>query len=196
MTSQLLAAFGGTPTDQNQDGDQDPDAQPLRLTLIPSGYSDGAYSVIGQLAVPGSELTTATWDMGASVVSRRAVDGTSNRITVATRGAPVISQRAMTFSPVPFEVVAVAQVDYIESEDDYVQIHTQGRKLRKKQTLSELEELLPTGRFVRIHRCYLLNVDRLPRVEPYAKDSRVAVLTDGTRLPVSRSGYGRLRELL
>jgi len=93
-------------------------------------------------------------------------------------------------------VVPVARVDYIESEGDYVRVHTKGTGLRKKQRLNELEELLQPGRFVRVHRCYLLNVDRLSRLEPYAKDSRVAVLTDGTRLSVSRAGYARLKELL
>jgi hypothetical protein len=67
-----------------------------------------------------------------------------------------------------------------------------GRKLRKKQTLTELEQLMHSEHFVRIHRCYLLNVDRLSSLEPYAKDSRVAILTDGTRLPVSRSGCAGL----
>jgi hypothetical protein len=108
LTSKLLAAFAGPPTNRLDDRDRDAADSALRLTLIPSGYADGAYSVIVQLAVPGSELPTATWDMGASVVSRHAVEGTSNRITVATPGAPVISQRSMAFSPGPFEVVAVA----------------------------------------------------------------------------------------
>jgi len=49
---------------------------------------------------------------------------------------------------------------------------------------------------VRIHRSYLLNVERLARVELYAKDSRVAILADGTKLPVSRAGYQRLQVLL
>jgi two-component system LytT family response regulator len=49
---------------------------------------------------------------------------------------------------------------------------------------------------VRIHRSYLLNIERLARVEPYAKDSRIAILQDGTKLPVSRSGYTRLSALL
>jgi len=49
---------------------------------------------------------------------------------------------------------------------------------------------------VRIHRSYILNVERLTQVEPYGKDSRIAILRDGTRLPVSRLGYARLSELL
>jgi two-component system, LytTR family, response regulator len=49
---------------------------------------------------------------------------------------------------------------------------------------------------VRIHRSYVLNIDRLARLELYAKDSHAAILRDGTRLPVSRSGYARLSAVL
>ncbi len=93
-------------------------------------------------------------------------------------------------------VVPCAGIDYVEAQDDYVQIRAGELTLRKKQTLTELERSLNPKTFVRIHRCYLLNVTRLARIEPYAKDSRVAFLRDGTRLPVSRAGYGRLKEFL
>ena len=66
----------------------------------------------------------------------------------------------------------------------------------KDQTLGSAEANLDPARFVRIHRSYLLNIDRIARVELYAKDSRVAILRDGTRLPVSRAGYARLAKLL
>jgi two-component system LytT family response regulator len=59
-----------------------------------------------------------------------------------------------------------------------------------------LEELLDPACFIRIHRSYILNIERLASLELYAKDSRLAVLTDGTRLPVSRAGYTRLKPLL
>jgi two-component system LytT family response regulator len=59
-----------------------------------------------------------------------------------------------------------------------------------------VEAVLDPARFVRIHRSVILNIERLARVEPYAKDSRVAILRDGTKLPVSRAGYARLNELL
>ena len=92
-------------------------------------------------------------------------------------------------------VVPVGEIDYIEARDDYVEIHRRERVYRKKQPLSELEERLGE-RFLRIHRGSLLNLDRLRRIEPYSKDSRVAFLDDGTRLPLSRSGYARLQERL
>jgi two-component system LytT family response regulator len=93
-------------------------------------------------------------------------------------------------------VVAVGKIDYVEAQDDYVAFRTGGKSLLKEQTMADVEASLDPRRFVRIHRSYLLNVDRLVRVEPYAKDSRIAILGDGTRLPVSRSGYQRLQQLL
>ena len=58
----------------------------------------------------------------------------------------------------------------------------------------DLESQLDPSRFVRIHRSYLVNVERIAKIEPYAKDSRVAVLGDGTQLPMSRAGYARIKE--
>ena len=94
------------------------------------------------------------------------------------------------------EVVPIARVDYIEASDDDIRIHSGDKVLTKQERMGELETRLDPSRFVRIHRSYLLNVDRLERVEFYAKDSRIAILRDGTKLPVSRSGYAKLRELL
>ncbi|HEX9006876.1 MAG TPA: LytTR family DNA-binding domain-containing protein [Bacteroidota bacterium] len=93
-------------------------------------------------------------------------------------------------------VIPVARVDYIEAQDDYVCIHTAGKKHLKEEPLAELESLLDPSRFVRIHRSYLLNLERLARLETYARESRIAILSDGTKLPVSRSGYEKLRRLL
>jgi len=66
----------------------------------------------------------------------------------------------------------------------------------KEQTLATIEAQLDPRRFIRIHRSYLLNLDRLVTLERPAKDRREAVLRDGTRLPVSQSGYARLQDLL
>ena len=94
------------------------------------------------------------------------------------------------------EVVPVQRIDYIEAQDDYLHVFSRGAKHVKQQTLSELQAVLDPTRFVRVHRSYIVNLESLSKVEPYAKDSRVAVLRDGTRIPVSRAGYERLRELL
>jgi two-component system LytT family response regulator len=93
-------------------------------------------------------------------------------------------------------VVPAADIDWVEAADDYVVLHVAGKAHRKQQTLAGLETQLDPRSFVRAHRSILLNVARVSAFEQYAKDSRVAVLADGTRLPVSRGGYARLRHLL
>jgi two-component system LytT family response regulator len=93
-------------------------------------------------------------------------------------------------------VIPIARLDYAEAQDDYVSLRSQGKQYLKQQTISSLEAALDPKIFVRIHRSFLVNVERVARIEPYAKDSKVAVLTDGTKLPVSRAGYERLQAVL
>ena len=93
-------------------------------------------------------------------------------------------------------VIPVERIDYVEAQDDYVCFKADGKDYLKDQTMAAVEASLDPARFVRIHRSYLLNIERIARVELYAKDSRVAILRDGRRLPVSRAGYARLAKLL
>jgi two-component system LytT family response regulator len=93
-------------------------------------------------------------------------------------------------------VIPAALLDWAEAQDDYVSLHSQERAYLKQQTISSLEERLDPARFLRVHRSVIVNLERVERIEPYTKDSRVAILNDGTRLPVSRAGYARLKELL
>jgi two-component system LytT family response regulator len=93
-------------------------------------------------------------------------------------------------------VIPMAKIDYVEAQDDYVCFRADGKRYLKQQTLADVEAALDPARFVRIHRSYILNVDRLAKLELYAKDSHAAILRDGTRLPVSRSGYSRLNAMI
>ncbi|HXG37819.1 MAG TPA: response regulator [Bacteroidota bacterium] len=93
-------------------------------------------------------------------------------------------------------VIPVEKVDYIDAQDDYVSIRAEGKSHLKQERLSNLEATLDPKRFVRIHRSTILNIDRLAKIELYAKDSRVVILKDGTKLSVSRTGYEKLKALL
>jgi two-component system LytT family response regulator len=93
-------------------------------------------------------------------------------------------------------IVPVDTLEYAQAQDDYVLLHAQGRHLLKEQPISSLEGQLDPTRFVRIHRSWLINLARLDRVDVEAKDRRVAVLLDGTRLPISRTGHQRLTDAL
>jgi two-component system LytT family response regulator len=92
-------------------------------------------------------------------------------------------------------VVHLDRLDWIQAQDDYVLLRAEGRNLLKQQTMASLESQLDPARFIRIHRSYVLNLDRLVRIEQDSKEHREVILRDGTRLPVSRAGYQRLREL-
>lgn len=93
-------------------------------------------------------------------------------------------------------VIPVDKIDYVQAQDDYVCFRSEGRDYLKEQTLGDTEASLDPAVFVRIHRSYLLNLARLARVDQDERENRVAVLTDGRRLPVSRAGYARLNSLL
>ncbi len=93
-------------------------------------------------------------------------------------------------------VIPLERLDYVEAQDDYVALASGGRKYLKQQPIGSLEEILDPARFVRIHRSAIVNLERVARIEPYGKESRLAILADGTRLPVSRAGYARLLEAM
>ena len=93
-------------------------------------------------------------------------------------------------------IIPIAKLDYAEAQDDYVALAAEGKKHLKQQTIASLEAALDPARFLRIHRSYIVNLERVERVEPYGKESHVAVLRGGAQLPVSRAGYARLRAFL
>ena len=105
-------------------------------------------------------------------------------------------QRVLIRDGAQVHVIAVDRIDFVEAQDDYVSFVAEGKSFLKDQTMGAVEAALDPLRFVRIHRSYLLNVERIARVELYAKDSRIAILRDGRKLPVSRAGYQRLAKLL
>jgi two-component system LytT family response regulator len=93
-------------------------------------------------------------------------------------------------------VVPAKSIDWIEAQDDYVQISACGRTHLKNGRMAELEQGLDPSLFLRVHRSYIVNVGAIERIEAASKDSWCAVLKDGKRVPVSRSGYQKVRELL
>ena len=118
------------------------------------------------------------------------------RLSAAARPPGHFVERLLVRDGAKVHVIPAGRIDYLEAQDDYVAIHAEGRSWLKHQTLAELAEGLDPARFVRVHRSYIANVERIARLELYAKDSRVAILHDARQLPVSRAGYARLRELM
>ena len=117
-------------------------------------------------------------------------------LAAAARPAGQHAERIVVKDGTKVSLIPVAKLDYAEALDDYVSLVSEGRKVLKQQTISGLEMALDPAQFVRIHRSYIVNLARVARIEPYGKDSKVAILTNGVKLPVSQAGYGRLKKLL
>ena len=94
------------------------------------------------------------------------------------------------------QVIPVARIDYIEAQDDYVAICCEGRQWLKNQRMAELESQLDPQAFLRVHRSYIVNLGTIARIEPTGKDGHCAVLKSGARVPISRSGYQKVRDLM
>jgi two-component system, LytTR family, response regulator len=120
----------------------------------------------------------------------------AHELAAAARPPQQFLERLVVKDGTKVTLIPVAKLDYAEAQDDYVALASQGKKHLKQQTIAGLEAGLDPNSFVRIHRSYIVNLERVVRIEPYGKDSRLAILTDGTRLPVSRAGYARLKALL
>lgn len=93
-------------------------------------------------------------------------------------------------------VINTEKIEHIEAQDDYVQIRSEGKSYLKNQRMSELEEQLDAEQFLRIHRSYIVNIAFVDRIEQATKDSHVAILKDGSRVPISRSGYQKIRTVV
>jgi len=112
----------------------------------------------------------------------------------ASRNKPV--GRVLIREGAKVHVITADKIEHIEAQDDYVQIRSEGRSYLKNQRLSELEEQLDAEQFLRIHRSYIVNIACVDRIEQATRDSHVAVLKDGSRVPVSRTGYQKIRAVI
>lgn len=93
-------------------------------------------------------------------------------------------------------IIPVNQINYLESQDDYVMIYTEREKFLKQKTMKYFESHLDPGEFVRIHRSYIVRTDCIGKIEPYEKSNFVVILKDGKSLPVSKSGFTKLKSVL
>lgn len=109
---------------------------------------------------------------------------------------PEERQRIVVKKGTNIVILPVHTVHYIEAFDDYVKVYTKEGFYLKKKTMAHYEKVLDPHQFVRVHRSYLLNLQELTRIEPLEKDSHVALLKSGVRVPLSQSGYGKLKEVL
>jgi len=94
------------------------------------------------------------------------------------------------------KIIPLSDVLYLEADDDYVKIHTPEGSFLKNKTLTHFEKLLGERNFVRVHRSFIVKINEITRIEPYEKDSHLAVLKTGEKIPVSKTGFPKLRQAL
>jgi two-component system LytT family response regulator len=127
--------------------------------------------------------------------SSPAVQPLPRDLKLASRAPGEYLERLVVKDGPRVHVIPAGKLDYAEAQDDYVALRSEGKTWLKQQTISSLESALDPRRFLRVHRGFLINMERISRVEPNTKDTWLAILRDGTRIPMSRAGYSRFREL-
>lgn len=93
-------------------------------------------------------------------------------------------------------ILPTDEIFCIEAYDDYVKIFNKETFYLKKKTMSFYEEVLNPAQFVRVHRSFILNIHFLTRIEQLDKNNSVAILKNGTKIPISRAGHMKLKSLL
>ena len=109
---------------------------------------------------------------------------------------PEIIDRIAVRSGTKIHVIPADEIIYLESDGDYVNIHTKDGSFLKEKTMKYFETHLEPKNFIRIHRSFIANVSHILRLDYYDKENYVAVLKNNERLKVSNSGYKLLREAL
>jgi two-component system LytT family response regulator len=94
------------------------------------------------------------------------------------------------------KILPTEDIKYLEANDDYVNIYTQEGKFLKNKTLSYFEKHLDTEVFVRVHRSYIVKIAEITKIEAYKKDSHIVILKTGEQIPVSKTGYPKLKGAL
>ena len=117
-------------------------------------------------------------------------------VAAAARPAGKYAERIPVKDGAKVHIIPVTKLDNAEAQDDYICLASEGKKYLKQGTISGLEASLDPKDFLRIHRSYLVRLECVAKLEPFGKDSHVVTLRDGTRLPVSRSGYAKLKAVL
>lgn len=110
--------------------------------------------------------------------------------------SPSQTQRIVIKDGSKIKIIPVHEIFYLEAADDYVKVHTKEGYFLKSKTMNHFEQVLDTNQFVRSHRSYIINITQITRIDPYEKDNHVAILKSGVKVPISRGGYGKVKEVL
>ncbi|HWY12841.1 MAG TPA: LytTR family transcriptional regulator DNA-binding domain-containing protein [Bacteroidia bacterium] len=113
-----------------------------------------------------------------------------------TNKQPEEKNRIVVRNGSDIQIIPTSDIVYIEAYDDYVKIFTKDSYYLKKKTMSYYEETLDPAVFFRTHRSFIINLQQLTKIEPLEKNTFVVILKNGKKVPLSRTGYSKLKELL
>lgn len=114
----------------------------------------------------------------------------------AVAQSPAQHDRIVVKTGTKVKIIPIQDVQYLSADDDYVNVHTQEGSYLKNKTMAFFEKALDENQFVRVHRSYIVKVQEITRIDPYEKDSHIAILRSGAKVPVSKAGYARLKQVL
>jgi two-component system LytT family response regulator len=114
----------------------------------------------------------------------------------AVSKSPAQSGRVVVKIAGKIKIIPVDDIHYLEAADDYVKIHVKEGSFLKNKTMNHFEQVLDAHQFVRTHRSFILNVQQITRIDPYEKDNHIAILKSGAQVPVSKTGYAKLKSVL
>ncbi len=110
--------------------------------------------------------------------------------------SPAEQHRVVVKQTGKIRIIPVEDIHYLEAADDYVKIHTREGAFLKNKTMGHFESVLNINQFVRTHRSFMVNIAEITRNDPYEKDNHLAILKSGVRVPVSKTGYVKLKSVL
>ncbi len=139
---------------------------------------------------------TAAVERVAERLEKHTPQPSAQALSAAARPPGKMLERVLIRHEGRVHVIPVDKIDFVEAQDDYLEFATGGKRFRKQQTMTDLESQLDPTKFVRIHRSFIMNIERLARIDLYGKDSWLAILSDGAKLPMSRTGHARLKALI
>ena len=109
---------------------------------------------------------------------------------------PLQQNRVVVKTGTKVKIIPLHEIHYFEADDDYVKVVTNDGQYLKNKTMQFYESTLDPHQFVRVHRSYIVHINQITRIDPYQKENHLAILRDGKQIPVSKTGYVKLKEIL
>ena len=110
--------------------------------------------------------------------------------------SPAQHERIVVKTGTKVKIIPVQDVQYLAADDDYVSVYTAEGSFLKNKTMNFFEKMLDPRQFVRVHRSYIIAITQITRIDPYEKDAHLAILKSGAKIPVSKTGYVKLKQVL